>query len=142
MRRNVLLLASTALAVLLSCAGLAMAQEGITAGRVPQEGVIPGRYVVVLEDATQDPTSVAREHARGHGAEVLHTYHNAIKGYAARIPERRLGEVRADGRVAYVEPDQTTRATAQTVPWGIDKIGAHNSSTKAGNGSGAVSSVT
>ena len=141
MRRNVLLLASTALAVLLSCAGLAMAQEGITAGRVPQEGVIPGRYIVVLEDATQDSTSVAREHARGHGAEVLRTYQHAIKGYAARIPERRLGEVRADGRVAYVEPDQTTRATAQTVPWGIDKIDAHNSSTKAGNGSGAVSGV-
>ena len=143
MRRNVLLLASTALAVLFSCAGLALAevQEGTTPGQGPQEGVIPGRYIVVLEEGVGDPTAVAREHAQGHGAEVLHTYRHAIKGYAARLPEGRLEEVRSDERVAYVEPDQTTRATAQTVPWGIDRIDADNSSTKAGNGSGAVSNV-
>jgi aqualysin 1 len=142
-RRNVLLLASTALAVLLSCAGLALAegQEGTTPGQGPQEGAIPGRYIVVLEESIPGPSAVAREHAQRHGAEVLHTYRHAIRGYAARIPEGRLGEVRADGRVAYVEPDQTTRATAQTVPWGIDKIEADGSSARAGNGSGAVSGV-
>ncbi len=144
MGRNVLLLASTVLAVLLSCAGLALAREGITPapGQGPQEGAIPARYIVVLEEGVQeDPTAVAREHARGHGAEVLRTYQHAIKGYAARIPEGRLGDVRADGRVAYIEPDQTTQATAQTLPWGIDKIDADKSSTQAGNGSGSVSGV-
>lgn len=140
-KRNVLLLASTALAVLLLCAGLAPAQEDPTPGRGPQEGVIPGRYIVVLEEGVRDPTAVAQEHARGHGAEVLRTYRHAIKGYAARLPERRLEEVRADGRVAYVERDQTTHTTAQTIPWGIDKIGADGSSARAGNGSGAVSNV-
>src|SRR5215210_5414 len=143
MRRTVLLLASTALAVLLSCAGLALAQvqEGTTPGRGPQESVIPGRYIVVLEEGVKDPTAVGQEHARGPGAEVLRTYQHTIDGFAARLPERRLEEVRADGRVAYVEPDQTTRSTAQTLPWGIDKIGADASSTKTGNGSGAVSGV-
>jgi subtilisin family serine protease len=141
MRRNVLLLASGALAVLLSCGGLALAQEGTTPGQGPKGGVIPGRYIVVLEEGIQGPTAVAQEHARGHGAEVLRTYRHAIKGYAARLPEGRLGEVRADGRVAHVEPDQTTRATAQTLPWGVDKIGADVSSARAGNGSGAVSGV-
>jgi subtilisin family serine protease len=96
---------------------------------------------VVLEEGVQDPTAVARGHARRHGAEVLGTYQHAIKGYAARLPERRLEEVRADGRVAYVEPDQTAQATAQTLPWGINRIDADVSSTRAGNGSGAVSSV-
>ena len=141
MRRNVLLLASTALAVLLSFAGLALAQEGTTPGQGPPGGAIPGRYIVVLEDGVQDPTAVAREHAQRHGAEVLRTYRHAIKGYAARLPEVRLEEVRADGRVAYVEPDQTTQTTAQTIPWGIDKIDADKSSTKAGDGSGAVRNV-
>ena len=143
MRRNVLLLASTALAVLLSCAGLALAeaQEDTTPGHGPQEGAIPGRYIVVLEEGVRDPTAVAREHAQGPGAEVLRTYRHAIEGYAARLPERRLEKVRSDERVAYVEPDQTTQVTAQTVPWGIDKIGADRSSTRAGNGSGAVSNV-
>ena len=140
-RRNVLLLASTALAVLLLCVGLTPAQEGAPPGQGPQEGIIPGRYIVVLEEGVQDPSAVAREHARRHGAEVLRTYRHAIKGYAARLPEVRLEEVRADGRVAHVEPDQTTQTTAQTLPWGIDKIGADVSSARAGNGSGAVSSV-
>ena len=141
MRRNVLLLASTALAVLLSCAGLALAQEGAPPGQGPPGGTIPGRYIVVLEEGTQDPTAVAREHAQRHGAEVLRTYRHAIKGYAARLPDKQLDRVRADGRVAYVEPDQTTRSTAQTLPWGIDKIDADASSAKAGDGSGAVSNV-
>jgi subtilisin family serine protease len=97
--------------------------------------------VVLKEGVQEDPTAVAREHARGHGAEVLHTYQHAIKGYAARLPERRLEEVRSDERVAYVERDQTAQATAQTLPWGINRIDADASSTKAGNGSGAVSNV-
>src|SRR5918997_6431022 len=134
MRRNVLLLASTALAVLLSCAGLALAQEGTTAGQGSPQDAIPGRYIVVLEEGARDPTAVAREHAQRHGAEVLHTYQHAIKGYAARIPEGRLDEVRADSRVDYVEADQTIYAEAQTLPWGINKIDADASSTLAGDG--------
>ena len=111
-------------------------------GQGPPEGAIPGRYIVVFDEGeVRDPTAVAREHARRHGAEVLYTYQYAIEGYAARLPEGRLDEVRADGRVAYVEPDQTMYAEAQTLPWGIDKIDADVSSTKAGNGSGAVSGV-
>jgi len=141
MRRNVLLLASTALAVLLSCAGLALAQEGTSPSQGLPGGAIPGRYIVVLEEGVQDPTAMAQDHAQRHGAQVLHTYQHAIKGYAARIPEGRLDEVRADSRVDYVEADQTMYAEAQTLPWGINKIDADISSTKAGNGSGAVSNV-
>src|SRR5215207_7759491 len=146
MRKTVLLLA-VAMAMSLFCAGLVLAQvqEGTATpgqGQGPPEGAIPGRYVVVFDEGeVQDPTAVARQHAQRHGAEVLYTYQYAIEGYAARLPEGRLDEVRADGRVAYVEPDQTMYAEAQTLPWGIDRIDADVSSTKAGNGSGAVSGV-
>ncbi len=140
MRKSVLLLASIALAVLIA-SGIALAQENSTPGQGPPEGIIPGQYIVVLEEGVQDPTAVAQEHAQRHRAEVLYTYQHAVKGYAARLPERRLDEVRADERVAYVEPDKTAEIVAQTLPWGINKIDADISSTLAGNGSGAVSNV-
>jgi subtilisin family serine protease len=141
--KRVTLLLTVALAMTLACAGLALAQDAPmpTQGQGPPEGVIPSQYIVVFKDGVQDPTAVARGHAQRHGAEVLFTYQHSIKGYAARFPEGRLDKVRADEQVAYVEPDQTMYAEAQTLPWGIDKIDADVSSTKAGNGSGAVSGV-
>jgi subtilisin family serine protease len=147
--RRIMLLVTVALvtaAMSLLCAGLVVAQEQVGTtpgqGQGPPQGTIPGRYIVVFDEGeVKDPTAVAREHAQRHGAEVLYTYQYAIEGYAARLPQSRLEEVRADEQVAYVEPDQTMYAEAQTLPWGIDKIDADVSSTKAGDGSGAVSGV-
>ncbi len=141
MRQTVLLLAVAA-AILLACAGVVLAQENHTPGQGPPEGVIPGQYIVVFnEGEVRDPTAVAREHARGHGAEVLYTYEYALEGYAARIPERRLDEVRAEERVDYVEPDGTMETAAQTLPWGINKIDADVSSTRAGDERGGITNV-
>jgi aqualysin 1 len=142
MKRAVLLL-TVALAMTLACAGLALAQEVPTPGQDqgPPEGVIPGQYIVVFKGEVQDPTAVARAHAQRHGAEILFTYQHSIEGYAARFPEGRLDKARADEQVAYVEPDETAYAQAQTLPWGINRIDADASSTDAGNGSGAVSNV-
>src|ERR687894_1904087 len=142
MKRAALLL-TVVTAITLACAGLALAQDGPTPGQDqgPPEGVIPGQYIVVFKDGVQDPTAVARAHAQRHGAEILFSYQHSIKGYAARFPEGRLDKVRADEQVAYVEPDMTAYARAQTLPWGIDRIDADVSSTDAGNGSGAISNV-
>ncbi len=141
MRRTILLVALMG-AVVLLYAGMVLAQENPAPPRQgPPEGVIPGQYIVVLEEGARDPTAVAREHAQGYNAQVLYTYQHALKGYAARIPTQRLDEVRADSRVEYVEADQTAYADAQTLPWGIDRVEADISSTKAGDGSGAVSNV-
>ena len=102
MKRSALLLASMALAVLLA-SGVVRAQQTTppASDRSPAAGEpIPGRYIVLLEEGTQeekvgsDPTLVALDHARHHGAEVLYAYRHAVRGYAARIPDRRLEEVR------------------------------------------------
>ncbi len=99
------------------------------------------RFIVVLDEAA-DAGGVAAEHGRRHGAEVSDVYRHALRGYAGHIPPGKLAAVRADARVKYVEPDGTATITAQTVPYGINKIGANLTSTVAGNGSGAVSGVT
>jgi subtilisin family serine protease len=100
----------------------------------------PGAYIVVLKDGT-DPRQVADDHSRRFNAEVAQVYRAALNGYAGRIPAARLANLRADPRVSYVEADGTATASAQSLPWGIDRIDADVSSTLAGNGSGAVGTV-
>jgi subtilisin family serine protease len=140
LRKRALLLPMMTAVVLLSC-GIVLAQESTTSGRTPAQSAIPGQYIVVLKDEIRDPTEVARVHAQRYGAQMLYRHEHALKGYAARIPDRRLDDVRADSRVAFVEPDQTAQAEAQTLPWGIDRVQADISSTKAGNHAGAISNV-
>jgi len=98
-------------------------------------------YIVVLKGGVSDPGAVAAEHGRRDGAGVKHVYRRALKGYAATIPANRVDDVRRDDRVAYVERDSTVSATAQALPWGIDRVNADSSSTLAGNGSGTVTGV-
>jgi aqualysin 1 len=131
-RRAVILLLATTLATLLA-SGVAMTQ--------PPEESGAGRYVIVLKESVQDPGKAADEISRRNNAEVGFVYRDAIKGFSAVIPESRLAAVRDDDRVAYVERDGTMTAVAQTLPWGIDRVEADASSTKAGDGSGAVSGV-
>jgi subtilisin family serine protease len=149
MRKVVLLLSLIVAAMFSWASGMVLAQESTTLaseritapGRTPAQSVIPGQYIVVLKDEVRDPTAVAREHAQRHGAQVLYTYRHALKGYAARIPDQRLDEVLAEERIDYIERDSTVTIAAQKLPWGINRIDADLSSTRAGNGSGAVTNV-
>jgi len=118
----------------------AMVVPGVTGAAPSLPAGPPDRYIVVLKDGV-DAGQVASEHARGLGAEVRHVYRAALNGYAARVPIARLADLRGDPRVAYVEADGTATASAQTLPWGINRIDADVSSTLAGNGSGVVGSV-
>jgi len=101
----------------------------------------PDRYIVVLKKDASDSGRAADGMARRYGLGVGFVYGHALKGFSATIPEGRLEKVRADERVDYVERDKTMRAVGQTLPWGINRVDADTSSTKAGNGSGAVSNV-
>jgi subtilisin family serine protease len=80
------------------------------------------RYIVVLEDSVPSAADVARQHARAHGAEPFLVYGSALKGYAALVPSGRLGALRSDPRVAFVERDQRVGIASQTVPTGVKRI--------------------
>ena len=95
------------------------------------------RYVVVLDDTIPSAAAVADEHRRN-GAEVSHVYESALKGYAAAMTEARAAAVSRDPRVQSVQPDAAVEALAQPVPTGVDRIDGELSSTKAGDGVGAV----
>ena len=76
-----------------------------------------------------------------HGFRAEHVYSASIRGFSARLTARQIIDVESDPTVAYVEPDGIMNIVAQTLPWGINRIDADTSSTRAGNGSGAVSNV-
>jgi subtilisin family serine protease len=125
--------------IFLSVCLLALAAFVLPAASVAGSGA--DRYIVVLEDRVENPEEVAREHSRKHDANVHFLYRNALGGYAATIPNDRVDSIRNDSSVDYLERDGTVQTTAQTRPWGIDRIDADVSSTKAGDGTGAVTNV-
>lgn len=78
---------------------------------------------------------------RGQGFRADHVYSKAIRGFAARLTADQISALERDPNVDFVEADGVMTTTAQTIPWGITKVGATVSSTLAGNGSGAITNV-
>jgi subtilisin family serine protease len=113
MSRRIVLL--TALSVALATLVAAPAQAGGGQGA--------DRYIVVLKDAV-DSNAVANLHAARYGANVDAVWSHALRGYAAVIPNDRVAALRADENVSYVVADGVAATQAQTIPWGIAKIGA------------------
>jgi subtilisin len=82
-------------------------------------------YIVVFHDDERDTPRLASEHARAYGASLSHVYQSALKGYAARIPDARIDDIRRDPRVAFVSEDRPVHAVLdQSVPTGINRIDA------------------
>lgn len=113
--------ASKLLRVLIAVSALAaLVAVALPAGAETSEG----KYIVVLKDSAGSSKSVAAEHSRRHGTRTSFVYEHALKGYAATINSSRLGAVRSDPRVEYVEEDGVvTVSTEQLNPtWGLDRI--------------------
>jgi subtilisin len=128
---------------------------------------IPGQYIVVLKDSVAGPSAVAAEHGRKYGVQRNQVYRYALKGYSAKISDAGLRAIRDDPRVAFVEPDREFKlaepaSTAckkgscpklpppceppacdpqqgpQVPSAGVDRIDGDLSSTRSGDGQGAV----
>ena len=79
--------------------------------------------IVVLKDGA-NPAAVAADHAARYGVDIGFVYRHALKGYSAVVPAAALDALRADARVAFVEPDSTVHVvtTQNGATWGIDRI--------------------
>jgi subtilisin family serine protease len=127
------LLFASMLAATLVLAGVALTQPVV-------DGAADS-YIVVLEEDVDSPSQVASGIEQRQDVEVGSVYSSALEGFSAEIPEKDLAAVRANPQVAYIERDRQVHVVAQTVPWGVERIGADESSTVAGNNSGRVSGV-
>ena len=111
------------------------------------QGAPPGAqsYVVVLKDGA-DAAAVSMKHKERYGAELSHVYKHALKGYAAQLNRSAVEAVKADPSVLFVSDDWAFAIDAPPVPpadpqvtqRSVDRIDAEESSTRSGNGRGAV----
>lgn len=82
-------------------------------------GVVPGRYIVVLQEGADAEAFTAE---RGIDADAL--YGEALNGFAADLSAEDAEALRADLLVTAVEPDRVATLTAQSLPKGIDRVEA------------------
>ena len=109
----------------------------------PAQGAAQGSatFIVTLQDAAS-PRAVAAEHARKFGAEVKYVYEHALRGYAAKVSEAKIGQLASDKRVVRIERDGVVHASAtqSNAPWGLDRIdqrsGTDGTYTTSATGSG------
>src|SRR5690606_10518535 len=103
---------------------------------VEEPGVAPllgtasnDRYIVVY-DKDVAPTRVkkARKQARADGAKVTTTFTTVLDGFAGKLSDEALANLRKDPRVAYIEPDRPVQLSNTESPatWGIDRIDQRN----------------
>lgn len=104
-------------------------QFGHTAQMIRRERAVPGEYIVVLRDSTQEvrqqgAANIAQELVSLNGGRVLRTYQHTIHGFHASMSEAEAQRLLADPRVAYVQENGVIRlsATQTSATWGIDRI--------------------
>ncbi len=134
MNRRVSLL-SAAIGASLACTALpAMSAELLTVDRP-----VAGQYIVVLKEDVAALESEAATQAQGpqrpqvaqvaaamsqrHGASLVRSYRNALRGFAVKASDKALARLLADPAVAYVEEDGIVQASAtqSNATWGLDR---------------------
>ena len=99
-------------------------------------GRIAGRYIVMLKQNATDrredmdaAVTTATEHAADMGAMVRHVYRHALYGYSASMTARTAAKLADEPGVLSVQQDRWVRATAQSVPTGVNRVDADLSPT-------------
>lgn len=125
-----------AVIALAGAAVLPLGAEPVSAGNA-----VPGHYIIVLHDTVTDVDAAANDLAAAHGLGLNHKYSHAIKGFAATVPAGRLGALKRDPRVDFINQDRLVSATGkpshtgkpapppappQVIPTGVDRIDAEN----------------
>jgi subtilisin family serine protease len=139
-RRFLLVLLSATILVFAGCepsnnpTGIQQIESSGKLLKATSSDVIPGEYIVVLNDDVADVPTVAAEMARSHAAVTEHVYRKAIKGFSARMSAEAAGRLAADPRVKYVEPNYRVSVgpsaaagrpgqQGQVTPWGVTRVG-------------------
>ncbi|HEV2088910.1 MAG TPA: S8 family serine peptidase [Cryptosporangiaceae bacterium] len=113
-------------------AGTVVAATALTGGTAAADQASSG-YIVMLRPGL-DATSLATAQTQKLGAALGHVYSHAIRGYSARMTSAAAARLAADPSVLLVQRDGVVKATAQTLPTGINRADGELSPTAKING--------
>ena len=85
------------------------------------------RYIVVMNTDAGIPDQVAADIAVRTNGRIGYVFGKALQGFSITMPRASLSRLKADPRIAYVEEDIPVRAFLQTVPTGLERIFADES---------------
>lgn len=104
----------------------------------PKANKIQGQYIVILSNDSDLQNEVGK--AKLKGAEILHEYKHAIKGFTIKVQNDQVLDLikKNNPSISYIEPDYEVQIFTQTLPTGIDRIDADLSSTASGDGQNNV----
>jgi hypothetical protein len=100
-----------------------------TAADGPPEPVIvllhePGDGRGKPEDAKREVEAALERLRRSEGVRPTHSYHHALRGFAAEMTPGQVRRLERDPSVEAVIPDSVVELAAQTIPAGIRRVGA------------------
>ena len=103
-----------------------------------REHKVKDQYIVVLSDDSN--LDDEKDKARIRGGEVTQEYNHVFKGFVVKVHnDQEINDIKKNNpSIAYIEPDYTVEAFAQTLPTGINRMDADLSSTTSGDGANSV----
>lgn len=99
------------------------------------------RYILSFRDGNGIPDAVLAQWSRA-GVRVLHRYHEKIRAIDLFIPPDMVDVVKRHPAIKNFEKEQVCYACTQVIPAGIARVGATQSSIRAGKGSGPPVNAT
>lgn len=125
---GIVALASTVFATVAAPGATAAPPTGEILGAA-SPNVVPGSYIVVLNDGQRLDSDAASRLTSRYGGRVTHLFGRSVHGYSATLSESSARRLAADPAVSYVEQDQQVHAVgtqANPPSWGLDRVDQRN----------------
>lgn len=133
---------------LLCVAGVALAASGVSPAFARPGDKIAGEYICVFKNAAVSKGNARSEAVRAAGGGLKHVYSNSIRGFSASAGSAKALQAK-NPNIAYCEQDQEVDmidsdplafrvlgkpappAPAQSIPWGVTRVGGGAGSSSA-----------
>ncbi len=82
-------------------------------------------HIVCFKNNVSNMSQLVLDMGLRHRMPVFHSYNHAMKGFSTKLTNTQISQImsRYGQYIESIEPDLEVKALAQTVPWGISRIG-------------------